>query len=273
MKTGNYIIITFRLNNSGWPVYCIKIKMKTACLLIAASLSAAISQSASAQTEQSLPADARVKVSEWQQTHPGKGPVPVREEPRHHNVFENEWVRVLDVRIPPGDTTMMHIHHTPSVFMVMTATKTGSQSIVEPNKPSFNNGHIWFEWLSPGPRVHRVWNSDTTEFHVIDMELVHWQPRPSVTATKTSPANASSIFEEPPASAWHLTDQAGQQQNMPAQQTPSLLVCLSDLDTPLQILKKSLSRKGDFVFIPAGTAFDFTNKNASEVTLAYILFH
>lgn len=28
--------------------------------------------------------------------------IQVSKEPRHHNVFENKMVRVLDVRIPPG---------------------------------------------------------------------------------------------------------------------------------------------------------------------------
>ena len=36
--------------------------------------------------------------------------IPVSIEPRHHKVFENEYVRVLDVHIVPGDTTLFHKH-------------------------------------------------------------------------------------------------------------------------------------------------------------------
>jgi hypothetical protein len=32
----------------------------------------------------------------------------VRNEPRHHNVFENEFARILDVYLAPGDTTLYH---------------------------------------------------------------------------------------------------------------------------------------------------------------------
>src|SRR5882762_10137388 len=88
--------------------------------------------------------------------------IQVSQEPRHHNVFENAWVRVLDVHIPPGDTSLIHKHSTPSVFMILSNTKTGSEVIVEPEKPSFNDGHIWFEGFYTTPRIHRVWNSDTT---------------------------------------------------------------------------------------------------------------
>src|SRR5258705_238434 len=87
-----------------------------------------------------------------------------------HNVFENEWVRILDVHIPPGDTSLFHKHSTPSVFMVLSNTKTGSEVLVEPAKIHLTEGNIWFEGFYDKPRIHRVWNSDTTDFHVIDME-------------------------------------------------------------------------------------------------------
>ncbi|HEX3080985.1 MAG TPA: hypothetical protein VHQ04_11000, partial [Puia sp.] len=43
--------------------------------------------------------------------------VPVSQEPLHHKVLENNHLRLLDVHIPPGDTSMFHIHATPSVFV------------------------------------------------------------------------------------------------------------------------------------------------------------
>src|SRR5215475_8061503 len=99
--------------------------------------------------------------------------VQVSEEPRHHKVLANEWVRVLDVHIPPHDTTQMHKHSTPSVFLILSNTKTGSQVVVEPAKTSFADGNIWFESFQDKPRIHRVWNEDTVEFHVMDIELPH----------------------------------------------------------------------------------------------------
>src|ERR1700754_338996 len=99
--------------------------------------------------------------------------VQVSQEPRHHKVFENEWVRILDVRIGPGDTSQYHKHSTPSIFIVLGNTKTGSQAIIEPIHRSFNKESIWFEGFYDTPRIHRVWNEDTVEFHTIDMELLH----------------------------------------------------------------------------------------------------
>ncbi|HEY0433106.1 MAG TPA: hypothetical protein VGC95_04505, partial [Chitinophagaceae bacterium] len=97
--------------------------------------------------------------------------LPVRNEPRHHNVFENGYVRILDVFLAPGDTTRFHLHNTPSLFTTFTRTATGSQ--IEGASPSHDisvAGKSWYDSLSK-PRFHRVWNEDTSWFHVMDIEL------------------------------------------------------------------------------------------------------
>lgn len=51
-----------------------------------------------------------------------KSQVPVREEPFHQNILENKYIRLLDVWIKPGDTSLLHIHATPSLFLHFTST-------------------------------------------------------------------------------------------------------------------------------------------------------
>lgn len=55
--------------------------------------------------------------------------VPVHEEPRHHLVFETSGTRVLDVRIPPGDTTLFHTHSDPILYVTMSTSRTRSQNL------------------------------------------------------------------------------------------------------------------------------------------------
>ena len=45
--------------------------------------------------------------------------VPVYQEPMHRLVYHNPMVRVLDVRIPAGDTTAYHVHAAPMVGIVV----------------------------------------------------------------------------------------------------------------------------------------------------------
>ncbi len=102
------------------------------------------------------------------------GQVLVHEEPLHHLVFQNEEIRILNVLIPPGDTTQYHIHTTPSLFIRLSNTTTVAQN-QGGNTTSGRSiaGTILFENLSElNTRNHRVWNVDKDTFNVIDVELL-----------------------------------------------------------------------------------------------------
>lgn len=53
--------------------------------------------------------------------------VPVHQEPRHHLVFDSAAVRILDIQIPPGDTTLFHTHSDPILYVNMSSSQTRSQ--------------------------------------------------------------------------------------------------------------------------------------------------
>ena len=189
--------------------------------------------------------------------------IQVSKEPRHHNVFENSWVRVLDVRIPPGDTSLIHKHSTPSVFMVLTNTKTGSQVIMEPDKIHLTEGNIWFEGFYDKPRIHRVWNSDTSEFHVIDMELLNKTAQPI-----DPPLNIKSLtplFDEKPVRGYRLALAAQSTFALPQRKAPIVLVLLTNSSGNLTVNNKPFAKKGDFMFVQPGSRIDFINKgNAGQ---------
>ncbi|HEY1063077.1 MAG TPA: hypothetical protein VGE44_15380 [Daejeonella sp.] len=100
--------------------------------------------------------------------------VLVHEEPRHRPVFKNKEIRVLNVLVPPGDTSQYHIHNTPSFFIRLSNTITGSQVLGELAVAGKSKaGEIRFENLAPpNNRTHRVWNADKDTFHVMDVELL-----------------------------------------------------------------------------------------------------
>jgi len=178
--------------------------------------------------------------------------IPVSKEPMHRVVFQNAWVRLLDVHIPAGDTSLMHKHEIPSVFIVLTNTKTGSEVVVEPAKLQLTPGNIWFEGFYTSPRIHRVWNSDTSEFHVIDMELLN------KTITQIdSPLNAKDftlLFDEKPVRGYRFTVGAHATVRIPARKAPMVIVGLGDASGYVRTNNKTFEKKGDFMFVPANTA-------------------
>ena len=99
--------------------------------------------------------------------------VQVKMEPRHKNVFENTYLRLLDVHIAPRDTTMFHIHSTPSFFLIFTNTLVGVQKKGLDWTTSQNvAGESWYQSFLNDTLIHRVTNCDTVPFHVTDMEIL-----------------------------------------------------------------------------------------------------
>ena len=59
--------------------------------------------------------------------------VPLTKEPRHHVTFENAQMRILNVNIPPGDTSLDHLHDRDIVTVSMTGgTETRVQNAGQP---------------------------------------------------------------------------------------------------------------------------------------------
>jgi len=155
---------------------------------------------------------------------PGMAQLPVRMEPRHHNVFENDRIRILDINLRPGDTTFYHYHETPSAFVFFTHTLTVTQPYgKQPAEGWSTAGDFFYDALST-PRYHRVWNVDTGWFHVNDMELLgnpSGKPVPILTGV-----GIKQVFNEPRATGYRINGNAGQKIELPASSSGYLLMSL-----------------------------------------------
>jgi hypothetical protein len=102
--------------------------------------------------------------------------VEVRNEPRHKPVFENNYIRLLNVIIPPGDTSLYHRHYLPSVFVFLEHTDIGMQDLgAAPGRSVTVMGQTWFSGYEKGPHIHRAWTNDKkTNLHAIDIEVLRF---------------------------------------------------------------------------------------------------
>jgi quercetin dioxygenase-like cupin family protein len=53
--------------------------------------------------------------------------VPVHQEPRHRLVFDSPLTKILNIQIPPGDTTLFHTHSDPILYVNMGTSTTRNQ--------------------------------------------------------------------------------------------------------------------------------------------------
>ena len=199
-----------------------------------------------------------------------RGQIPVSQEPRHHKILENDHLRLLDVHIPPGDTSMIHLHATPSVFVVLNNVKTGSQVISEEDhskSPIPHFGNIWFEGFYEKPRIHRVWNSDSTEFHVMDIELTNKNYITIEGSIKQAPFTF--LFDEKPVRAYRLDLQPAVHISILPDRADILIIQLTDSSTSVHINEKDFHKKGDFLYISSGANLEIENRGREKATFAF----
>ena len=188
--------------------------------------------------------------------------IQVRKEPRHHDVLDNGWVRILDVHLPPGDTSLFHKHSTPSIFLVLGNTRTGSQTIIEPRHRTFSTEGLWYEDFTDTPRIHRVWNEDKIPFHTIDIELPH---KPTGKAGPVIRDSAFTLlFDEKPARGYRVTVGAGYGVELPARPTPMVVIGLVGKASIALVNGKPFRSKGDYLFLPAGQRLVIRNYKSTE---------
>jgi quercetin dioxygenase-like cupin family protein len=95
-------------------------------------------------------------------------------EPYHRWLFENQYVRVYDVHIPPGGMTEFHRHAYDTVIVQVSGGLTAAQlqggAWGKPETAA--QGTVEFTADSKKTRIHRVRNEGKAEFHVVLVQLL-----------------------------------------------------------------------------------------------------
>jgi hypothetical protein len=96
--------------------------------------------------------------------------------PAHHTLLlENDCVRVLDTRIPPGDTVPLHTHRWPSVLYVLSAADfvrrdAAGRVLVDSRTAGAAAAASLALWSGPLP-PHTLENVGGREIRVISVEV------------------------------------------------------------------------------------------------------
>lgn len=201
--------------------------------------------------------------------------VQVRDEPRHHNVFENEFIRILDVHLGPGDTTLYHLHNTSSVFITLANVKVGSQLTgQQPQKGANISGLIMYDAMAT-PRIHRVWNDDTSWFHVMDIELIAGQPKNNVALIDASDLKLNeheivTLFNEKLVTGYRMRFSKGQTMKLPSSRSGYLLVSTGKAFVDITFNGTIQHRKmkaGHYIWLDGKEAITITSQEIADYIL------
>ena len=192
--------------------------------------------------------------------------VQVSKEPRHKNVLENKYLRLLDVWIEPGDTTLFHIHSTPSLFLHFTNTVVCSQAKGEAwVKGKNKEGNPSYRSFVNDTLVHRVSNCDTIPFHVTDIELLSSYK----SNTTLTPLPFPVLFNNERAVAYKLTQSSFNNQII-SNRGPMVAQLVSGDEVMYYDAKKKKStsiKTGKHLYVKPGNSFYFSAKGNEEINL------
>jgi quercetin dioxygenase-like cupin family protein len=127
-------------------------------------------------------------------------PVEITSEPRHHLVFENQYVRVFDVTVEPKGSTLVHRHSHDYLFVTL-----GDSDVVSV-RPGEKPAHLVLKdgetRFTPGNFSHAAINESEKPFHNITIELL----KPS-TAVKTCTDSCNVACAKAPSPCSRKTEQ------------------------------------------------------------------
>ena len=218
----------------------------------------------------------------------GEAVVPVYHEPHHRQVFVSGTTRILDVQIPPGDTSWYHTHADPILYVIFSNGTLRTQPLGEDwggrgrgnanaeggapagrgNQPAgpairVTSTTAYFEQ----PVTHRVQNVGTQIFHVVGVT--------SATAGDTSGTESGAGFPGKPEltnrwfRAYRFSLAPGQSTPSHRHTVPSVVVQTSDgTAVAAGAMKFDLNESGRWAYFEAGDAHDL--KNLGDAPLEFV---
>jgi quercetin dioxygenase-like cupin family protein len=186
-------------------------------------------------------------------------PVPVEEEPLHKVVFKNDFVTVLHVTLPPGQTTLYHSHVHDRVAINLSAATVTQQKLNEPEGPpaATEPGSISALTLTGSAYTHRVHNVGAATYEVLDIEPAR---RP---ATPSPDVAATVAAENPSARVYSWTLAPGATSPMHTHMRPYIIVSVIPMNLKMsspdgQTASHEVAA-GDFHYIDAKITHNLSN--------------
>jgi hypothetical protein len=209
----------------------------------------------------------------------GQTVYPAHEEPRHHLVLDDPRFRVLDVRIPPGDTTDLHLHDVPIAFVQISPAAVGGQVQGRPWVGPIGDGAplppvgsvSWDESYPDAPVIHRVANADDHLFRLVG--VLNRGPgeagRDDATLGSAGPVEAEGRWFR---SAHHTLQRGATLEWAPHPRTVIAVLTsegtlFAAAGTTHDEVREGI---GEFLVLEAGEAVTLQNRSANRLDLAFV---
>lgn len=201
-----------------------------------------------------------------------EGVVPTRLEPHHHVRLENQYMRILQIRIEPGDATLWHEHAldfagvTVQGSELRNETPSSGQAALIQAKPG---AIAWFRYQGH-PYVHRVADLGREPFVVDGFEILVPSPGSFPVSDRSRPPPYALQLDNDRLRAWRLQLAPGQSAAPIEQRGPGFRVVLGGdriTQTVDGATEELALEPGGFAYQGPGQARDLRNSGAAAVEL------
>ena len=203
------------------------------------------------------------------ETDPYTGGLEMWEEPRHQLVLSKDSVKVMDVLIPGGDTSLFHVHRHPTIYVLLNGASYGGQNWGKEWEHSKIMDIAWAGLVqdmstpyttSDPPVYHRVTVPDDETYHLIAM-------------VNTGQGEATSDNSSRPVkNRWFRENryeiEAGERSDMLRFENPVVLVQYSKGNSSVienGVEHSHKSEKGGLSWHDANTTFQISNNSDEEI--------
>ncbi len=189
---------------------------------------------------------------------PAQRTVMVYQEPRHRLVADHGEIKLLDVQILPGDTTLAHTHDSPILYTYINLGR-GSQS----GRVGTN------EYEASDPYTHTVSNTGTDLFRII--ALAHYGAgKPGDVADRPQGLTGDPALESQWFRSYRLELAPGQQTAIHTHQNPAVVVQVTD--GQVEVTKSNgfgaeLSGQGSWTWRDPGSPYQIRNVGSEAVSV------
>ncbi|MEO8255915.1 MAG: hypothetical protein ABI868_01085 [Acidobacteriota bacterium] len=210
--------------------------------------------------------------------------VPLSQEPRHRVTFENVQFRILDVNVPPGDTTLEHLHEFDIATVSMTSgTDTRLQSPGQPWSPArpprpLGDATVTEYTGKPGShRLETLGGSAYRLFAVENLRTSGWSTTPAASGRATKLATESRAFR-----IYDVRLEGERSQVMHTHAVPTIVVLISGnamsegpntqakANAPAPVGLKQLDQPGQWLLVPSGDTHYVVRLGTADARLVEI---
>jgi quercetin dioxygenase-like cupin family protein len=175
--------------------------------------------------------------------------VPIDDEPRHHLEFASQSLRVISPQIPPGDTTLEHIHtHDETTVCIHGSSTRGKPHDGEWGKAGMPcvPGTAGLTEYTGKPRSHTVQNVGSDPFRLLLVENLResgWQNNQALDSPGLK------VFRENRSFRIYNADFSGSGVEEHVHEVPAVVVLVSG---EAKVGAKRLDQPGQWALVPAG---------------------